>query len=134
MVIWHKHVIGRHTGPGEVGSGDGGDDCEDENGIGDIDDNDGMNDGGYDGEGEVGIDDGDGDDNDGIDYGCVEKTLEPGDLHPRHLRKQEPHSVQGMIKNYEDNDDDKDQDKDKDKDDDKDQDKGKDKDYAFAVF
>ena len=22
MVIWHKHVVGRHTGPGEVGDDD----------------------------------------------------------------------------------------------------------------
>ena len=58
MVIWHKHVIGRHTGPGEVGSeGGGSDDGEGEVSIGD--DHDGCDDG----EGEVGIgdiDDGDG--------------------------------------------------------------------------
>ena len=38
MVIWHKHVIGRHTGPGEVSTGGGGgDDDEGAVGIGDID-------------------------------------------------------------------------------------------------
>ena len=120
VVIWHKHVIGRHTGPGEVGSeGGGSDDGEGEVSIGDDDD------GCDDGEGEVGIgdiDDGDDDVNDGIDDGCVDKNLEPGDLHPRHLRQQEPHSVQGKIKKYEDNDDDDDKDKDKDKD------------YTFTVF
>ena len=52
MVIWHKHVIGRHTGPGEVGSeGGGSDDGEGEVSIGD--DHDGCDDG----EGEVGIGD-----------------------------------------------------------------------------
>ena len=71
-------------------------------------------------------DDDDDDDDDNIDNGFVDKNLEPGDLHPRHLRQQEPHSVQGEIKNFEDNDDYKYQDKYKDKD--------KDKDYTFAVF
>ena len=77
MVIWHKHVIGRHTGPGEVSTGGGGgDDDEGAVGIGDIDN----------GEGD--------DDDDNIDDDCVDKNLEPGDLHPRHLGQQEPHPVQ----------------------------------------
>ena len=103
MVIWHKHVIGRHTGPGEVGSG-GGDDGDD-NDDGDDDD-----------------------DNDNIDDDCVDKNLEPGDLHPRHLGQQEPHPVQGEMKSYEDIDDDNDKDKYRYKY------KDKDNCYTFAVF
>ena len=110
VVIWHKHVIGRHTGPGEVGGGGGGDD-EGALGIGDIDDEVGI--------GDIANGEGD-DDDDDIDDGCVDINLEPGDLHPRHLCQQEPHSVQGKIKNYEDNDDNKDKDKDNC--------------YTFAVF